>query len=358
MMPHPRVFAFYLPQYHPIPENDLFWGKGFTEWMNVTKAVPLFRSHHQPFLPSDLGFYDLRVPEVRLQQAELAHQAGIEGFCYWHYWFGNGKRALERIFDEVVEAGEPDFPFILGWANESWTGKWHGLDSEVIFHQTYPGTQDYIDHFHAILPAIVDSRYARVDGKPIFLIYRPENIPSFVEFSTIWNRLATDHGIPGFYWISNGSLSGSSCSGIGIDAFAINRLSVIIEGHPGRQRRQSFLSRKLKPHRLEYSKYCSWELNRKLELNECPVIYPNWDSTPRLGSKGYVLTNPDPLLFGRLLDDAVKKTSHKPASEQIIFIKSWNEWAEGNVMEPSRLFDSKFLSVCHDVLSSFHQDSF
>ena len=154
-----RVIAFYLPQYHPIPENDAFWGRGFTEWTNVTKAKPLFKGHKQPKLPTELGYYDLRVSEVREQQASLAKEVGIEGFCYWHYWFGNGKRILERVFNEVLESDKPDFPFCLGWANESWTGRWHGLENEIIVEQTYPGEDDFKNHFFSILPALKDKRY-------------------------------------------------------------------------------------------------------------------------------------------------------------------------------------------------------
>src|SRR3954453_14122667 len=146
-----RVIAFHLPQFHPIAENDEWWGRGFTEWTNVAKAQPLFRGHEQPRLPADLGFYDLRVPETRKHQAALARAAGIEGFCYWHYWFGNGRRILERPFAEVLEAGEPDFPFCLAWANQSWTGIWHGNPKSVLMHQEYPGREDEAAHFELCL---------------------------------------------------------------------------------------------------------------------------------------------------------------------------------------------------------------
>ena len=171
----PRLIAYYLPQYHPIPENDGWWGRGFTEWTNVAKARPLFRGHYQPHIPADLGFYDLRLPEVRQAQAELARQAGIEGFCYWHYWFA-GKRLLERPFNEVLASGKPDFPFCLAWANATWTGIWYDAPDRILMEQTYPGQDDHKAHFNALLPAFLDERYIRGGWKanlPGFPAFRP-----------------------------------------------------------------------------------------------------------------------------------------------------------------------------------------
>ena len=200
--PKARVIAFYLPQFHPIPENDKWWGKGFTEWTNVAKAKPLFRGHYQPRIPADLGFYDLRVPEVREQQAQLAREAGIEGFCYWHYWFGNGKQLLERPFNEVLVSGKPDFPFCLGWANHSWTtGTWtRGGDAQMIAEQTYPGKNDYLSHFQYALRAFQDERYITVDGKPLFVIFDPYALPQ--DFIPYWRELAEQAGLKGIHFVA------------------------------------------------------------------------------------------------------------------------------------------------------------
>src|ERR1700744_6576734 len=191
--PAARLIAFYLPQFHPIPENDLWWEAGFTEWTNVAKAKPLFQGHRQPRLPSDLGFYDLRVPEVREQQAQLARDSGVEGFCYWHYWF-SGRRVLERPFEEVLASGRPDFPFCLAWANQSWTGIWHGNPKTKLISQEYPGIEDQKQHFDWALKAFRDDRYLKVDGRPIFVVYDPGNLPKESSFLDHWRELSAGGG--------------------------------------------------------------------------------------------------------------------------------------------------------------------
>lgn len=199
-----RVIAYYLPQFHPIPENDKYWGKGFTEWTNVAKAKPLFKGHYQPRIPADLGFYDLRLPEVREQQAQMAREAGIEGFCYWHYWFGNGKRLLQRPFNEVLQSGKPDFPFCLAWANHSWkTSTWeNGGKDRMIVEQRYLGEEDYTMHFQEVLPAFRDKRYITIEGKPLFAIFDPYNFRDVSNFIKTWQRLAKENGLKGIYFIA------------------------------------------------------------------------------------------------------------------------------------------------------------
>src|SRR4029077_7212846 len=193
----PRLIAFYLPQFHPVPENDRWWSKGFTEWTNVAKAKPLFKGHYQPQLPADLSFYDLRVPEVREAQVKLAREHGIYGFCYYHYWF-NGRRLLERPFNDVLASGKPDFPFCLCWANENWTRRWDGLDQEILMTQEY-SVKDYRAHLRAILPAFQDRRYIRVHEKPVFLIYRASNLPDAELAVETWQDEALKLGLPGLY---------------------------------------------------------------------------------------------------------------------------------------------------------------
>ena len=206
-MKEPKIIAFYLPQYHPTPHNDEWWGKGFTEWTNVAKAKPLFGGHYQPKIPADLGFYDLRLPEIREQQAELAREAGIDGFCYYEYWFGNGHEELELPFKEVLESGKPDFPFCLCWANESWYKKfWNNdgavIDKKILAKQTYPGDEDIRNHFFARLNAFRDSRYMKYEGKLIYVIYKPLEHPEVKHFIQVWQQLAKENGLPEFYFIA------------------------------------------------------------------------------------------------------------------------------------------------------------
>ena len=199
-MKNPRLIAFYLPQFYPTTENDQWWGKGFTEWTNVGRAKPLFHGHYQPKVPADLGYYDLRIEDIRIQQATLAKEAGIEGFCYWHYWFGNGKRLLDKVFREVIKSGNPDYPFCLCWANHSWYAKtWDPTKPpRLLMEQTYPGEEDYKAHFYEMLPAFKDNRYIKVNGKLLFGFFAPLDIPDLQIFKDTWNKLAIENGLKGF----------------------------------------------------------------------------------------------------------------------------------------------------------------
>jgi hypothetical protein len=365
-----KVIAFYLPQFYPILENDRFFGKGFTEWTNVTKAKPLFKGHVQPQLPSELGFYDLRVPEVREQQAVLAREAGIHGFCYWHYWFGNGKRVLERVFNEVVESGNPDFPFCLGWANDSWTGRWHGLDNKVNIEQCYPGEEDYIKHFYEVLPAFKDKRYIKKDGKPIFYVYRAEELPDPNEFISCWRKLAEKEGLGNIFFIAGAR--DWDYKKHGFDAYVlpapareanIVALNKKVNGELAEKLIKNDFVKKMAnsnfvkdmmarrgPMRIQYKDYINLVDSRSHEVGEVPIVLSNWDNTPRSARRGLVIENSTPELFGKHLENTVNKLSSM--EDNIIFLKSWNEWAEGNFLEPSREFGRSYLEKCAEVLKS------
>lgn len=213
-----RLIAYYLPLFHSIPENDEHWGVGFTEWTNVAKAKQLYKGHYQPFLPTYLGYYDLRLAETRKAQADMAREYGIEGFCYWHYWFGNGKRVLETPFNEVVKSGEPNFPFSLRWANHSWTAIWVGDTKTVILEQVYAGVDDYTKHFNELLTSFKDDRYIKVDGKLLFSIFAPKAITNYKEFTDTWRKPSSEAGLPGFYFVGMGVEKGD-LNELGLDAF-------------------------------------------------------------------------------------------------------------------------------------------
>jgi hypothetical protein len=359
-----RLIAFFLPQYHPIPENDAWWGNGFTEWTNVAKAKPLFKGHDQPHIPADLGFYDLRVPETRQAQADMAKEYGIEGFCYWHYWFA-GKRLLERPFNEVLQSGQPDFPFCLAWANESWSGIWHGSPGEILLEQTYPGIEDYEKHFYSILPALQDSRYIKIDGKPVFVIYKPEKLPDFNLFADLFNELSIQNDLPGIFLMGL-KRKGWEDNNYALDGLIVDNFSFHLDHFYTVKRSFIDLSKKKikkllpklynkhkkrKPKIFSYKKILNLGLTPlKEEPVEFPCVYPNWDNTPRSGHEGSVIVDSSPELFGKQLKQAMGQINGRPIDKQIIFIKSWNEWAEGNYLEPDHRYGKRYLKAIQEVI--------
>ena len=348
-----RAISFYLPQYHPIQENDEWWGRGFTEWTNTAKAKPLYKGHYQPHVPSDLGFYDLRLPEARFAQAELARSYGIEAFCYYHYWFA-GKRLLELPFNEVLKSGEPDFPFCLCWANGSWTGVWHGAPNKLLIEQTYPGEDDHRRHFDQLLPAFHDPRYIKVDKKPVFVVYRPRDVPNHREFTDLWRQLASDAGLPGLHLVGEHRSPGWDPKLNGFDAVVATRLPHLREQmHKGESIKHSLKfpgqffqkSRKL-PTIHRYADVIDELLTPSTSGAESyPCVIPNWDNTPRSGANGLVLEGSTPELFQQHFRKAVANTLQLPRERRLVFIKSWNEWAEGNHLEPDLRYGHGYLEA-------------
>lgn len=377
-----RVIAYYLPQFHPLPENDMVWGPGFTEWTNVAKARPLFRGHYQPRIPADLGFYDLRLSESRERQAEMAREAGIEGFCYWHYWMGNGKRLLNRPFDEVLESGKPDFPFCLAWANHDWVTKtWDKSGGDkMIARQEYPGTEDYRKHFDLVLQAFRDHRYITVDGKPVFMIFDPYAFTDIRRFMDLWRELAVRNGLKGVYFIAmcnstttikrNGDgtyrrvmpdLESSAdiydeFLKLGFDAInssGKSRAEMIYGGMIRRNIR--FAMQKKLPFmptlKYDYPKVVrhffapedSWN-------NVYPTILPQWDRSPRAGNSEGIYINSTPENFKEHIRNALEIIKDKPDEHKILFLRSWNEWAEGNYVEPDLKYGHGFLDAIRDTI--------
>lgn len=375
----PRIIGLYLPQYHPIPENDEWWGPGFTEWVNVAKARPLFRGHYQPHIPADLGFYDLRLPETREQQASLAREAGLEGFCYYHYWFGNGKQLLQRPFEEVLKSGRPTLPFCLCWANHDWTNKtWKrgsSLRRDTMIMKMEYSREDHIAHFHHLLPAFRDERYIKVDGKPLFAVYAPESIPDAAAFIDLWQKLAKENGLEGIHFVGyTANAKGRNQDGRltlwDTHQAATLYKSVLDKGFDavmssGMARAQSMCHGKLDMllyyiskntplptrNRTDYARLMqhyyvdedSWE-------NVYPTLLPQWDRTPRAGSKTNMLTGATPELFQRTVEEAIRRIRGKQGEHQILFLKSWNEWGEGNYVEPDQRFGHGFLEAIRKAI--------
>lgn len=377
-----RVIAYYLPQFHPIPENDEAWGPGFTEWTNVAKARPLFRGHHQPRIPADLGFYDLRLPETREQQAEMARRAGIEGFCYYHYWMGNGKLLLQRPFEEVLQSGKPDFPFCLCWANHEWTTKtWkNGGKEKMIAPMEYGGDEDYIAHFNYVLPALKDHRYITVDGVPFFSIYDPYHFTDVSRFIQLWRQLAKENGLPGVHFsamINNtttvrrkddGTLERvmpnlESSAEVFNNILALGFDSITSYGKSrgemlalGKYRR--IFTRFLHNH-LSFLPVMSYDYPKTVAHffapedaweNVFPTAIPQWDRTPRVGSQDGVYVNATPENFKKHMEKAIELVSNKQPEHRLVFLKSWNEWAEGNYVEPDDKYGHGFLEALREAI--------
>lgn len=348
-----RVIAFYLPQFHPIPENDEWWGKGFTEWTNTARALPLFHGHYQPHVPADLGFYDLRVPETRQQQADMALEYGIDAFCYYHYWFGNGRRIIERPFNEVLESGKPDFPFCLCWANQTWTGIWHGAPNRILMEQTYPGYDDHARHFDWLTTAFADRRYLTVNGKPLFVVFQPLEIPNVKDVTDFWRQRALSAGFPGLYLVGirhENVFSLASDSPVwkpeehGFDA----SLRMRVPSRP--QRRNNLLSWLLgRPAVVDHAKFVDLFVAPPIPgVKDFPCVGHAWDNTPRSGSRGVVFQGSHPDLFRRNLRQAFAQVAANETDEQIVFLKAWNEWAEGNHLEPDLKFGLRWLEAIRE----------
>ena len=355
-----RALAIYLPQFHPIPENDRWWGKGFTEWTNVTRARPQFPGHYQPHLPADIGFYDLRVPEVRTAQADMARQHGIHGFCYYHYWF-TGRRILERPFNEILASGEPDFPFMLCWANENWTRRWDGQDKEVLLQQEYSAADD-INHIRSLFPAFTDPRYIRIDNKPVFMVYKTALIPEPERTAERWRKEARTAGIGELYLIRvEGYSRDPRPEQLGFDAampFAPDwRVLPPARIAPPLER----ILRRLHLHEPYYEQqgvYSYAELAEAMLARpdagylRYPCVTPMWDNSARRKQRGAaIFVGSTPELYAHWLRDAIQRFTPPSSEENLVFINAWNEWAEGNHLEPCQRWGSAYLDATRDVLA-------
>ena len=341
--PQVRAIAFHLSQFHPIPENDRWWGAGFTEWTNVTRAKPNFIGHHQPHFPADMGFYDLRVPETRERQAALARAHGIHGFCYYYYWFA-GKRLLERPVEEIRLSGEPDFPYCLCWANENWTRRWDGADREVLIAQN-PSRADDERLIRELLPHFRDPRYIRVDGKPLFIVYRVGVLPDVRACAELWREVCRREGIGGIYLCAARTYDTADPARYGFDA--------IVEFPPHGVRtppvnaRYEIINPDFDGTIVDYRQYVVDALARpEPDWLVHRTVMPAWDNTARRPNHALTFVNATPEVYEIWLREAVARTvaSRTPA-ERLVFINAWNEWAESAHLEPDRRHGRQYLDA-------------
>lgn len=354
-----KTIAFYLPQFHCIPENDAWWGKGFTEWVNVKKAISLFDNHNQPRVPLDNNYYDLSDVDVMGWQAKIAKEHGVYGFCFYHYWFG-GKKLLEKPVENYLKDTSIDFPFCISWANEHWTNQWISAKSNVLIEQNYGNEDDWEEHFNYLLPYFKDERYIKRKGKPVIIIYRPELIEKRKEMIEFWRKLAIKNG-----------LSGLCVMGQRVDVILnspntdVSMFNHFIEYQPSTvfvtNKRNNKMITKLKQIKrsidyklekylpnfklpstnskngltiLDYDTIWKSILDLKPIATNCiPCAFVDWDNTPRKGDRGIVVHNANPTLFEKYFKLLIQKTRNE-YKEDMVFIFAWNEWAEGGYLEP------------------------
>lgn len=351
-----KIFAYYLPQYYPTKINNENWFPGFTEWHNVANAKKLFPGHIQPQLPGLLGFYDLRLRDTRKKQGEIAKDYGIDGFAIWHYW-SNGKRLLSKPLELMIEDGYPNIPFFLSWANHDWHKKtWDSntswVSNKCIFKQVYPDEEDIRKHFNYCLKYFKHQNYFLIDNKPVFSIYSANEVTYFDKMRAIWNKLALENNFNGVHFIAqirNKDLLNSKN--------ILNCEMINLSNHRELFNKRNFTSKVIsklrrlstnRPNILDYKKAIRlMEDNLWQSEKIIPTIIPNWDHTPRSGINGNVLTNVSPELFLKHLNSIKKNIQTK--KNQLVFLKSWNEWGEGNFIEPSKNNGFKYLEQIHKI---------
>jgi len=342
-VPPVKLLAFYLPQFHPIPENDEWWGEGFTDWTNVKRARPLFFQHYQPHVPSELGYYDLRDHDVLNVQAGLAQAYGIYGFCYYYYWF-SGRRVLERPIDHLLQSGQPRLPFCFCWANENWTRRWDGREDEVLLRQDYTG--DWEERLiRDLLPAFVDDRYIRINDAPLLLVYRADVIPQCIRVADRWREIAQAEAGLDLHLAAVQSHGLVDPTPFGFDAaveFPPHNLHV-----PANPRKLQRLDPGFDGFLGDYGRLMRARL--ALPLPEYPWyrgLIPSWDNTPRRGVNAHVLVNSSPDEYRLWLRKAVLQSLvRSPAQAPLVFINAWNEWGEGTHLEPDTKYGRQWLEA-------------
>ena len=363
-----KTIALHLPQFHPIPENDKWWGKGFTEWTNVVKGQPRFKGHYQPHLPKDLGFYDLRLPAAREAQAALAKDFGIYGFCYYHYWF-NGRRILERPVDEILESGKPDFPFMLCWANENWSRNWDGGFDKVLLEQKYT-KEDFVNHARHLVKYFQDRRYIKIDGRPVFAIYKDsigDNLETYIDafreellsrsinvfLCRFERRIGTAENFEKAFKIFDAGIEFQPLTRQFKKVNLEDRLIYKIRNLPIPLIKRMFPSLKSVDSIYNYKDVVENDLNYDFQQGWpiFPCVCPGWDNSARRPKgSALILNGSSPELFKSWTVNKIKKTDWSLLPDHFLFVNAWNEWAEGNHLEPCQRWGTKYLSALREAL--------
>ena len=340
-----RLVAYYLPQFHPFPENDEWWGKGFTEWTNVTRARPQFVGHYQPQLPADLGFYDLRVPEVRREQIAMAKAYGIDAFCYHFYWF-SGKRLMERPLDDMLADPASDMPFFLCWANENWTRRWDAREHELLIRQEYR-PEDPHESLRAMLPYLSDPRYLALDGRKVIVIYRPQHLPDAAAWMDVWRAEAVKLGLGELLLVCALTHGNRSYTKFGFDA-GVEFPPHNLEGIQMPLMEKLGFFGQFKGYLPDFRDVAEQYLARdySAEPNVFRTVYPCWDNTARRKEQALITLNGTPENYEYWLHRAIEATrKDHPGKQRLVFINAWNEWAEGCHLEPCQRYGHGFLEA-------------
>lgn len=348
-----KLIAFYLPQFHPIPENDIWWGKGFTEWTNVSKAVPQFVGHYQPRLPGELGFYDLRVPDVQRRQIELARKYGIYGFAFYYYWF-NGKRLLEKPLDLFLKGNE-DFPFCVCWANENWTRRWDGQEEDILITQQHSLESDrrFIED---ISPILRNKRYIRINGRPLLIVYRANILPNVLHTVALWREYCQKQGIGDPYLVAAQTFWFDDPREVGFDAaleFPPHNVAMT-----GIRHRLRISNPGYKGDVVEYKEIVEKTSSiLRPEYQLFRTVFPSWDNEARKPGRGYTFAFSTPSLYKDWLLQAARFTlKEEDPEKKLLFINAWNEWGEGAYLEPDRKYGYAYLQATADALKELSDE--
>lgn len=376
-----KIIAMYFTQLHAIPENDKWWGKGFTDWENVKAAVPLFEGHYQPRIPLNSNYYDQSRLETIRSQVDLAKKYGIHGFCHYHYWF-DGKQLLEAPTNLMLQNPDIDFPFCLSWANETWSRRWDGRDHDILIKQTHPPIEErWLLHFDYLIKAWSDERAIKIDGKPVFVIYRPQKIEKITDMLEFWDMKAKERGLKGIYFIfqkqyepSDNTCLESFDASFQFQPFEAIHSSDYSPAAEKKQRIRSFIDKlpkviqsviwslwsSRKKHFTIHDYDQVWQQiidnSRRMAVNEFPGAFVDWDNTARYGRRATIFKGASPERFKFWLQKLVRSVSERPKDMNYIFLNAWNEWAESAYVEPDGKYGYEYLEAIHDVVSTAAPD--